>query len=324
MLQFVKIKKNSMDGSHAILLFTIVGFCALYLAYFDKIYAPIAWQRYDKDLGLIPTLYGGFPACKEVIFHDGWYSSNHWHWAGGIHDTNRPNNKNFQFMECIQRELGMEHVLPENNVILEFDNTWVSESFSEINQVFDIWFTANAINRIIHLWLKNEGSHPNYLFRKCKYLASRVRYYENTDASFNVEKNPGPEQNKEDRSLQQKDKRPKCEHCERTIRCNQENCSCTMCFGNFHLKCVGLKQLSVVNWTCTKCELCQLPFYSCTTAEIMDDVHLSESNYYTLTDDILTDDISQYATLALHGNAKHLKIMHLNTQSVVSTFHEFY
>ena len=55
------------------------------------------------------------------------------------------------------------------------------------------WICIHNITRVNN---NNKSSRPNYSPRKRQYLGSKFRYYDNTDATFNIERNPGPEQNK--------------------------------------------------------------------------------------------------------------------------------
>jgi uncharacterized CHY-type Zn-finger protein len=91
--------------------------------------------------------------------------------------------------------------------------------------------------------------------RRIKYVPSRFRYYANTDASFNVERNPGPQMISRRQTT--------CDHCEKTVRKNQTSVSCNVCFGSYHAKCASTKHVYAnVNWTCGKCLLLYLYFLS--------------------------------------------------------------
>lgn len=93
--------------------------------------------------------------------------------------------------------------------------------------------------------------------------------------------------------------------------------SCSVCFGNFHLKCTDVKSTVVMDWTCSRCLLSDLPLFTCTTEEMNNDTPLVQLREES------TDEISQNALRALQEQLRHLKIMHLNTQSMMSTFDEF-
>ncbi len=168
------------------------------------------------------------------------------------------------------------------------------------------WICIHNITRMNN---NNKSCRLNHSPRKRKYLGSRFRYYDNTDATFNIERNPGPEQTKarqNNNNLKKQVNRMRCEHCEKTIRCNQKNINCYICFGNFHTKCVSVIELSTVtDWTCLKCSLSVLPFYGC-SLELEDEVYCTQ-NEHSL------DEISEEALRVLQERHKQLKIMHLNT-----------
>ena len=175
-----------------------------------------------------------------------------------------------------------------------------------------------CIHNIIRVNNNNKSSRPNYSPRKRQYLGSRFRYYDNTDATFNIERNPGPEQNKTQHNTNNVKKQAnpmRCEHCEKTICRNQKNISCYICFGNFHIKCIGVKDLSTVtDWTCLECSLSVLPFYGC-SLEMEDEVNCTQNGHSQ-------DEMSEEALRILQERHNQLKIMHLNTQCMTSTFDE--
>ena len=102
----------------------------------------------------------------------------------------------------------------------------------------------------------------------------------------------------------------KCDCCEKTIQRNQASITCWACIGSFHQKCSGLIASSST-WLCINCLGFALPFYKCSDAEMLDDT--------------LDFSASLDPGLDIHpfcSNSGQLKIMHLNTQSMVSTFNE--
>ena len=108
----------------------------------------------------------------------------------------------------------------------------------------------------------------------------------------------------------------RCEHCEKTIRRNQKNISCYICFGNFHIKCIGVKDLSpVTDWTCLKRSLSVLPFYGC-SLEMEDEVYCTQNGHSQ-------DEMSEEALRVLQERHNQLKLTHLNTQCMTSTFDKF-
>ena len=105
-------------------------------------------------------------------------------------------------------------------------------------------------------------------WRKLRYSKTRIAYYSNSLAtqalllSGDVEKNPGPSQEKvasTNNLSRSKPKAAKCDHCQKTITWKQKNISCANCLGCFHLKYVYLKSM-VNNWLCNKCTRAALPF----------------------------------------------------------------
>ena len=150
-----------------------------------------------------------------------------------------------------------------------------------------------------------------------------VAYYSNSIAtqrllvlSGDITVNPGPAQTVT--SSTQKSKQltnfkrdiTKCDCCEETIRRNEASIICYVCIGSFHLKCSGLTASSST-WLCSNCLGSALPFYKCSDAEMLDD-----------TLDLSTSLNSGFDIHPLCSNSGQLKIMHLNTQSMVSTFNE--
>ena len=121
--------------------------------------------------------------------------------------------------------------------------------------------------------------------------------------------NPGP--------VRTKKTSIKCDQCEKTIRSNQKNVTCVVCFGRTHLKCttLNLKIQSISDWTCSKCLLTELPFYTARSLELDTlDIELNLNH--------ITSDEECPHRSALTENPNHLSLMHLNTQCMTSTFDE--
>ena len=167
---------------------------------------------------------------------------------------------------------------------------------------------------------------------KCKWSASRSLYYHNSTASFNillcgdVPPQPGPNlsmASKPKKKTSRESIKPiskrqtvKCRDCEKTIGKNQQSVQCTICFDIRHAQCAGLKAvLHTCDWTCSKCLVSVLPFHYCTVEDMLED----EPTLTCLTLQETTDHIIKI----LQDQSKNLRIMHVNTQSVVSTFNEF-
>ena len=112
---------------------------------------------------------------------------------------------------------------------------------------------------------------PVFMFKHPKrkvYLASRLNYHPNSNASFNLTRlalcgdknpNPGP-----DTSVTSKSK---CKTCERTIARNHRTVRCQECQLPYHLKCSGLNMKNYrqmqsnmgYSWICDLCLLATLP-----------------------------------------------------------------
>eukprot|EP00112_Aurelia_sp_Birch-Aquarium-sp1_P026226 Seg9174.1 transcript_id=Seg9174.1/GoldUCD/mRNA.D3Y31 product="hypothetical protein" protein_id=Seg9174.1/GoldUCD/D3Y31 len=122
----------------------------------------------------------------------------------------------------------------------------------------------------------------------------------------NVEINPGP-----------KGPSPKCSECNKTIRSNQKHCVCEFCRSVSHSKCVGflLKSSAATTpivHTCNDCLHRVLPFQN----------HPNFNDSNSSLDSQEESFIDQHLTV-LQRKAKLLKFMHINTQSLASTFDEF-
>ena len=65
-----------------------------------------------------------------------------------------------------------------------------------------------------------------------------------------------------------------------------------------------------LTWTCGQCLVSLLPFHTCSELDTTTETSLDES---------LVDNIQEI----LSSNCSNLKVMHLNTQAMTSTFNEF-
>lgn len=144
-----------------------------------------------------------------------------------------------------------------------------------------------------------------------------MSYYNNSTATFclllksgDIEENPGPV------STNKKSTAPRCNECEKAVAKNQMRCVCSQCFDFIHVKCArisNIKEISAaipMKWTCPRCIGSLLPFY-------MDTISDGEPEYDNGTDDIVTQNLHLDA---LTEREAQLKVMHINTQSMVSTF----
>ena len=153
--------------------------------------------------------------------------------------------------------------------------------------------------------------------KKCrsKRFLSPCTYYANCISrqqiellrSGDIELNPGPKRNSR-----------KCQVCEKTIRKNQQNITCKICFDDCHLKCIqnmnldkDLKTTSE-DFTCQRCLWNVLPFLK---IDFMDVSRQSELEIE------FQDEVDRHLA-ALTSRPKHMKFMHLNTQSVLSSLDE--
>lgn len=139
---------------------------------------------------------------------------------------------------------------------------------------------------------------------KIKRTKSRVQYYANSTASFNiilsgdVEKNPGPVLS------------PKCTVCNKTVNNNHKRLICVSCRNTFHGKCANhcdLKQIQArvpKYFTCNNCHLLELPF--------------AQTNILKDDEPTINNEIKQCQHLKiLEENPNKLSIAHLNTQSLL-------
>ena len=158
-----------------------------------------------------------------------------------------------------------------------------------------------------------------------------VPYYSNSVASFHilliatdVEVNPEPStefhQNKptlkEHRSLHSS--AAVCPQCGKPVRRNQKRILCCVCKDLTHLLCTGITILKnresgkQMDWTCERFLITVLPFHCTSTLDMSCKSSVSDN-----------ESISSEILDTLKEKSTQLKVMHLNTQSMVSTFNEF-
>ena len=145
--------------------------------------------------------------------------------------------------------------------------------------------------------------------KRPRYYKTPVAYYSNSIAIQRLVQTATSSTQKSKEKTNAKRNITKFDCCEKTIRRNQASITCCGCIGSF-LKCSGLTASSST-WLCSSCLGFALPFYKCSEAEMLDDT--------------LDLSASLDPGLDIHplcSNSGQLKIMHLYTQSMVSTFNE--
>ena len=160
----------------------------------------------------------------------------------------------------------------------------------------------------------------NSLPAQRKWISRRIRYYNNSTATFrlllvcgDVEIKPGPNINRSSIHNRRKAE-PRCRQCEKPVAKNR--CVCTECFDFIHAKCTQDIDHKIVSssipktWVCPKCIGSFLPFH-------MHNLSLSDEESLASSDNEVMVDIHLEA---LNNRDKQMKIMHINTQSMISTF----
>ena len=195
------------------------------------------------------------------------------------------------------------------------------------HQVLNVWSHHSFQSLAIQFGLVNELP-PYYVHRKTKHGKGRCQYYSNSCANRqpillgrDISRNPGPTQQQITNPSHKKSERhpaPKCLVCEKTVRRNHKRLSCEKCFDWTHARCAGTYFFKYIkanlpnSWTCPRCTLTVLPFHGQCDLNESSSTTSSKINYHT--DDILESLVSKN---------NQLKVMYLNTQSMLSTFNEF-
>ena len=144
--------------------------------------------------------------------------------------------------------------------------------------------------------------------------------------SGDAEENPGPSKEQCNKNQRSKpSKTAKFSQSTRSVQSNHKRYLCTICYDSCHAKCTNLSASIIKNihasepqeWICVECHLLTMPFYQCTQGEF---IGLSEQGAYDTvhnsSDELNLDEHSD----ALNSRRNQLKLIHLNTQSMVSTF----
>ena len=156
--------------------------------------------------------------------------------------------------------------------------------------------------------------------RKAKKSRARCPYYSNSCASRqlllqggDISVNPGP--------AVLKPSAPRYSTCEKPVAKNHKRCICSVCFDVIHAKCSKIFDpkhvLSSVpkKWVCPQCTVTVLPFYN---------YNLSLSNTSSTSESSMIEDstlVDEHLS-ALSERSRQLRLFHINTQSMVSTFDE--
>ena len=162
----------------------------------------------------------------------------------------------------------------------------------------------------------DEVSHHHRKPRKLKRVKSRINYYANSVATFNlllsgdIEENPGP-------GL----RAPKCTECEKGVGTNRKRLECKTCLNPTHAACSNLpksQQIQMTSrivkyWTCKNCLFSELPFFNVRELDLDGAVSAIPAEEIALNHDV--------NLLKKHQNQT--SIAHINTQSLLSTFDEF-
>ena len=173
----------------------------------------------------------------------------------------------------------------------------------------------DASNNTISVTKCNKTFYKTFSSSRIKRVKSRVSYYSNSDATFNIilsgdiECIPGPA--------------PKCTECNKGVGTNRKRFICEVCMSLTHLSCSSIpvalhksyNSRAAYTWTCKNCIITTLPFFHSNSIffeDIDEDVHVPIDN---------TERNHHLETLQNHR--KMTSIAHINTQSLLSSFDEF-
>ena len=165
--------------------------------------------------------------------------------------------------------------------------------------------------------------------KRCK---SRTCYYANSCATFqivlsgDIESNPGPVFRDGYKTLSLNDPKPiksapKCKLCDKGVGTNRKRLICIVCMGLTHISCSTMSQENQkkarsahpIKWTCNTCLLSTLPFAKERDLDPSENLIIDES----------LSDFQDHHKEVLQSKSHLFKIMHLNTQSMISSFDEF-
>ena len=213
----------------------------------------------------------------------------------------------------------------------EFDNDFSKNEIHICIILNTVESTQKQTYCFFHITWKSKTT--VFLLLKLKRQKKPVPYYSNTSTtqrlvlSGDIEENPGPIQDRktvETTAVQRTKTKAKCPNCTKTIQSNHKRFLCTVCLDLYHAKCINLKGNDLRNiradkpqdWLCTKCQITTLPFFNCQQEEFLNAI--TDNN---IVNNLLEDSTDEHLE-ALTSKSKQFKLMHLNTQSMVSTFDE--
>ena len=181
-----------------------------------------------------------------------------------------------------------------------------------------VHWKAFGISQLCHR-IKSRRKNPLILYYP-NYSATFQLLLRAGDIALNPEpvsvENPSQETRKKSSKQSSRTPAPVCLQCLRGVQCNEKRFFCVVCKDLTHAWCTGITNINYIKptraeeWTCPKCLISVLPFYGQNT------LHASVSPRNEV-DTTLAEDLHLEA---LKQNSKQLTVMHINTQSMISTF----
>ena len=170
--------------------------------------------------------------------------------------------------------------------------SWSGTNCLALSTMDSIWFSSHRC--------KQRHKHPRYYKTPVAYYSDSIATQRLLILSGDISVNPGPVQTATSSTQKSKQKQ---------IPSETLCLYCSIHF-SFHLKCSNLTASSST-WLCSNCLGFARPLYKCSDVEMLDD-----------TLDLSTSLDPGLDIHLLCSNSGQLKIMHLNTQSMVLTFNE--
>ena len=229
---------------------------------------------------------------------------------------------NMEFTFLLEKQKLQEVLLRKLKICFYRFNYFLLTSINNRNRLIRMWkfficlsviLTISLITDTHETLLKCKEPVKRFRASKIKRAKTRIIYYNNSIATFNIilsgdiEQNPGPGLPK-----------PKCPKCDKTVRCNQNRLICQLCLDVVHANCVNLKHRvrnsrDPESWTCNDSLFHVLPFNN------QDDT-IGE----TLAVNVSPKNINTPYIESLKHHHRHISIAHLNTQFLASTFDAFH